>query len=657
MIQQDNPLLSGLNNEQREAVTTTEGPMLIIAGPGSGKTRVIIQRIAHLIQDRQVRPERILAVTFTNKAAAEMTHRLSLTVEPDAAKAAHVSTFHKFCGLMNRIYSHTIGLNGQYSIYDHEDQLTVVKRAMELANIPTGRDGIRPRDVLDKISLAKSRLMTPEQYRQWIFEDEEADLDYSAEAAADVYPLYERDLKMANCLDFDDMINRTVRILRESDQTRERTHRRLRYVMVDEYQDTNHAQNELTRLLTGPHQNLCVVGDPDQSIYGWRNADIRNIIAFTDHYPNSTIVRMGRNYRSTETIVAAATELISRNQTRLDNPLTAVAGPGFSIQFAAPYTTEEEAEWTIERMQELVTTGECAWRDCAVMYRINAQSRPFEEVCIQRRVPYRLIGGTRFYERREIKDALAYLKIILNPGDTVSLQRVINTPPRKIGAATVNRLLQFADQHSQTLMQSVASVASAALAQDRPKLNRTAIQAVGEFHVMASQLREKQDQMTLAELFDAVMDATGLEQHVKADDDGNDRWDNVLELRSLTEQDPYPAQTAERSLPNFLERVSLVQDIDQYDDAAGVLTLINLHQSKGLEFYAVAMPGVSEGTLPLAANDPEEERRLCYVGITRAKRRLFMSCPEIIHRYGHRSPAQLSRFLHEIPDRYFAPAQ
>ena len=262
MTQQNNPLLSGLNTEQREAVTTTEGPMLIIAGPGSGKTRVIIQRIAHLIQDRRVRPERILAVTFTNKAAAEMTHRLSLAVDPNAAKAAHVSTFHKFCGLMNRMYSHTIGLNGQYSIYDREDQITVVKRAMELASIPTGRDGIRPRDVLDKISLAKSRLMTPEQYRQWIFEDEDADLDYSAEAAADVYPLYERDLKMANCLDFDDMINRTVQILRESDQTRERTHRRLRYVMVDEYQDTNHAQNELARLLTGPHQNLCVVGDP-----------------------------------------------------------------------------------------------------------------------------------------------------------------------------------------------------------------------------------------------------------------------------------------------------------------------------------------------------------------------------------------------------------
>ena len=525
---------------------------------------------------------------------------------------------------------------------------------MELAGVSTGKQGVGATAILNQISLAKSRLWTPEQYQQWLIEDPEADLDFAAEAAAETYPHYQRELQMANALDFDDMIIRTIQILRESDRTRDRMHRRFRYVMVDEYQDTNYAQNVLTNLITGPHQNICVVGDPNQSIYGWRNADITNIVNFTERYPNAKTVRMGRNYRSTSTIVDAAQHLIARNATRLDNPLQSMTSPGPTIRFATAPTADREAQWAIDCLRELVDSRECAWKDCAVMYRMNAQSRPFEDICVTQSIPYRLIGGVRFYERREIKDVLAYLRIILNPGDTVSLQRVINTPPRRIGATTVKKLMHHSSVHDQTLMQSVASVVSVAMAQERPSLNRSANQAVGQFHAMIEAMEKQQAHITLSQLFDAVIDHTGLELHIKTQDNGAERWENVLELRSLTEQEPYASQTAAQALASFLERVSLVQNIDQHDEEEGVLTLITLHQAKGLEFTAVAMPGLAEGTLPMRIGEVEEERRLCYVGITRARRHLAMSWPEIGHRYGYSAPNQMSRFIDEIPPHYFA---
>ena len=652
MTQTLDRILAGLNDEQRQAVTTTQGPVLIIAGPGSGKTRVIIQRIAYLIEHMEVDPQRILAVTFTNKAAAEMIERLGRVVPPEAARATQVSTFHKFCGLMTRRYSAQIGLNNKYSIYDREDQLSVIKRAMEHANVQSGSDGINASTILSKISLAKSRLLTPDEYEKDIYEGDDW-TDYASEAAADCYHHYQRELEMANALDFDDMINRTVQILKESDRARNQTHRRYLYIMVDEFQDTNHAQNVLTHMVTGEHRNICVVGDPNQSIYGWRNADIANILTFPEQYPNTTTINLGRNYRSTEIVVKAAEGLISHNRQRSDNPLTAMGEPGEPIRLATTQTADDEAAWTVDQMQELIRQGKCRWKDCAIMYRLNAQSRPFEEICIRREIPYRLIGGIRFYQRREVKDLLAYLKIIQNPGDNVSLQRIINTPPRKIGATTVRRLLEFSDTHRGTLMQSVGAVDSASPTQERPDFNQPTIRAVKDFHRLVDSLQNAYSNITLAELIDMVLTTTGLDRHIKDDDNGQERWDNVMEIRALTEQEQYKGRSAEEALPDFLEAVSLVADVDQYDPEEGVMTLITLHQAKGLEFEVVAMPGMTEGVIPLGRSDDiEEERRLCYVGITRAKSVMLMSWPEYSNRYGTMQENTPSRFLTEIPAQY-----
>ena len=643
------PLLDGLNFEQRQAVTTTEGPVRVIAGPGSGKTRVIIRRIAYLVRELEVAPQSILAVTFTNRAANEMVERLAQAVPPEAARAARVSTFHKFCGLMNRRYGNAIGLDDKYSIYDREDQMTVVKRAMQNAGVPAGRSGVSPGAILSKISFAKSILLSPRQYAELIYRDEALDLDYATEAAADVYHHYQNELLMANALDFDDIIHRAVRILQESESVRERTQHRFRYMMIDEYQDTNHAQNELAGLVAGPRRNLCIVGDPDQSVYGWRNADIRNILEFKQRYPEAKTVRLGRNYRSTKNIVAAAGALIRHNRRRIDNPLTAAGDTGDPIVMNVADDPSAEAEWAVGRMAALVREGQCAWRDCAVIYRLNAQSRPFEETCVRRGVPYRLIGGVRFYQRREVKDLLAYLKVILNPGDTVSLQRIINVPPRKIGAATVNKLLAFAGKRGLTLMQAVSAAALPSPDTEKPDLGRNAAGAVARFHRMLAGFDEAQRQVSLSELVDIVIGQTGLERHVKGDDDGPERWENILELRALAGQDTYARRTAVGSLPDLLERVSLVADVDQYDETEGVLTLITLHQAKGLEFAAVAMPGMNEGTLPHRAGDLEEERRLCYVGVTRAQKWLLMSAPETGGQPGAAYENRLSRFIHEIP--------
>ena len=643
-------LLKHLNEQQRQAVTTTQGPVLVIAGPGSGKTRVIVQRIAYLITAREVDPRRILAVTFTNRAANEMIERLAAVVLPQTAKSVHVSTFHKFCGMLNRINSHRIGLNNNYSIYDRDDQTSFVERAMELAGLSTKSAGFSIPTLLSKISHAKSRLLDPEQYRQWLYEDPESDLSYAAEAAADVYPFYQNQLRMTNALDFDDMIARSVRILRESDYVRTRTQRRFQYIMVDEFQDTDHAQNVLIELLTGPQRNLCVVGDPDQSIYGWRNADIGNILGFEERRPDTAVIRLGRNYRSTQNILKAAEDVVTHNRRHLENPLTTEVGAGCPVLVAGLPDTNCEAEWIIESLAERVALRQCQWSDCAVMYRVNAQSRAFEAICFRRQIPYRLIGGTRFNQRREIKDILAYLNIIHNPGDSVSLQRIINLPPRRIGAGTVRNLMDFSDRRRQTLMQAV-NAATTPETEDRPSIRRNALAALHSFHNLVQDLQRAKDHATLTQLFDRIIESTGLEEYIKSDEQGTERWDNALELRAMTERDEYAGRNASKSLPAFLESVSLVSDVDRYDPDEGALTLITLHQAKGLEFDTVAMPGLTEGTLPLArAEDIEEERRLCYVGMTRAKNCLIMSWPEMAIRNGQPQENVPSRFLDELPE-------
>ena len=644
------PTMEGLNADQRAAVSTTDGPVLVIAGPGSGKTRVIIQRIAHLIDHAGVPPERIMAVTFTNKAAAELVNRLSKAVPPQAARSAQVSTFHRLSGLINRRYSAALNLSSDYTIYDHDDQLTVIRRAMEQAGISPTNSGIRPTAVLSAISRAKSLLLDPEQYVEYLQDEHPTGSpEPAAEAAAETYPHYQRELELSGAMDFDDIITRSVKILSANDRIKQLIHRQWHYIMVDEYQDTNHAQHELTRLLTGPAQNICVVGDPNQSIYGWRNALIRNIVDFSDNHPGTRTVRLGRNYRSTANVVAAADGLISHNLTRIDNPLRSQQDPGPLVRIATTHDTDAEAYWNVNNMLSLVNSGECSWNDCAVMYRTNAQSRPLEELCIHNSIRYRLIGGTRFYQRQEVKDVLAFLRVVHNPGDTVSLQRIINLPPRSIGSVTIDRILTHADERAQTMMQAVRAAASPA-SPDRPQLAERPTNAVARFVALIDKLRQATDNLTLAEVINLLIQETSLEDHVKGQDNGPERWDNVLELQSSAAIPDYDGAPARDTLAPFLEHTSLFTDTDDYDEADDLLTLITMHQSKGLEYHAVAIAGLSEDILPHGrTDDVEEERRLCYVGMTRAKRHLFMSWPQRSHQYGHWKDNSPSRFLDELP--------
>ena len=646
---------TGLNPEQREAVLTTEGPLLVIAGPGSGKTRVIIQRIAHLINDLEIPPAHIMAVTFTNKAATELIERLSSTVPAHAARAAQVSNFHRFCGMINRRHATSIGLNAQYTIYDQDDQLTVVRRAMEAVGISPTNDGIRASSVLSNISHAKSMLLTPHLFAEWA-QTNGPDLDLpdeAREAAVLSYPHYQRELELSNAMDFDDIIMRANRILQEADHVRLLLHRRYQYIMVDEYQDTNFAQHQLVRFLTGPRLNLCVVGDPNQSIYGWRNARIKNIVDFTNYYPDAHTIRLGRNYRSTSNIVDSAAELISHNRTRINNPLSSEGPKGPPIRIAAAATTDDEATWTIAHIQELINDKQCQWNDCAVMYRTNAQSRPFEENCINNSIPYRLIGGTRFYQRKEIKDILAYLRVIQNQGDSVSLQRIINLPPRSIGSTTIGKILEFAGSRLLTMMQAVRAAASPKTP-ERPQLADRPMNALRSFTSIIDDMRAATDSATLTELIDRILQRTGLEDHIKADENGAERWENLLEFRASTARPEFSGAPARDTLAPFLEHTSLFADTDDYDADQNALTLITLHQAKGLEFETVAMPGLVEGMLPHGRTDDiEEERRLCYVGVTRAKTHLFISWPELslqFHRPQFNTP---SRFLAELPKDHY----
>ena len=642
--------LEGLNAEQRAAVQTTEGPVLVIAGPGSGKTRVIIRRMAHLMEHCGVPPDRIAAVTFTNKAAAELVSRLSQAVPAQAARAAQVSTFHRLSGLLNRRYSAALGLSAEYTIYDHDDQLSVVRRAMEQAGISPTNDGIRPSSVLSAISKAKSLLLEPGEYLEAVQDREPfSPEDPSAAAASLAYPHYQRELALSGAMDFDDIITRAVRILDSSERIRQLVHRQWRYLMVDEYQDTNHAQHRLTRLLTGPGQNICVVGDPNQSIYEWRNALIENIMQFPRVHPGTRTVRLGRNYRSTKTVIAAADGLIAHNETRIDNPLRSQQDQGPPVRIATAEDTDAEAFWAVSNLRRLVIAGECGWNDCAVMYRTNAQSRPLEELCIQNAIRYRLIGGTRFYQRQEVKDVLAYLRVIQNPGDTVSVQRIINLPPRAIGAVTTDKIMTHAGERAQTMMQA-ARAAAAPGDHDRPQLAERPTAAVGRFIALVDRLRQATDDLPLAELIDMLLAETAMEPYVKGQDNGPERWDNVLELRSSAATPDYHGAPARDTLAPFLEHTSLFTDTDDYDESQDLLTLITMHQAKGLEYHAVALTGLCEGLMPHnRSDDVEEERRLCYVGLTRAKRHLLLSWPERSNQYGHWQSNSPSRFLDEIP--------
>jgi DNA helicase-2/ATP-dependent DNA helicase PcrA len=641
-------VLEGLNPAQREAVETTNGPLLIVAGPGSGKTRVITHRIAYLVRVRGVSPYRIAAVTFTNKAAREMRDRLQRLIGT-GANSLTVGTFHAFCALLLRREGGFIGLDPNYSIYDADDQLAMIKKAMELAELDPKRN--HPRAVLSVISRAKSVLLDSQGLaRQAQFNE-----NHFEELCARVYHHYEELLARNRAVDFDDLLLKAVQLLQERAEVREKYQSRYLYLMIDEFQDTNIAQYQLARLLTGEQENICVVGDPDQSIYSWRNADIRNILSFQRDYPNARTIALEQNYRSTVTILETAKHLISVNGMRLHKDLFTDNEQGVLVTVHEAYDEEEEAEFVVSEVGRLARQEKVRPGDCAIMYRTNAQSRALEEACLHLGMKYKLVGALRFYQRREIKDLMAYLRLLHNPQDEVNLGRVVNVPPRGIGAKTMQDLVRWSQSQNISLyaaMQRIAAARASGGPCPAPLAGRAA-NVIASFATMIDNLIEQSQRLKIVDLIDRVLEDTGLHHHIQnSDDRPEERWENIMELRETAYE--FNAEEPPNGLSALLERLSLVADVDHYEEAEDSITLITLHQAKGLEFPVVFIVGLEEGLLPHSRSmeseeQLEEERRLCYVGITRAQQRLYLLRAFRRSFQGSSGPTLVSRFLREIP--------
>ena len=647
-------VLEGLNPPQREAVQTVDGPLLIVAGPGSGKTRVITHRIAHLVRYYDVWPHRIAAVTFTNKAAREMRDRLQRLAGP-RAHSLTVGTFHAFCARLLRDYGETVGLNPNYSIYDSDDQLSIIKEAMQLAELDPKNHP--PRAIQSVISKAKSRLMDAHALRRNAS-------DYFEEVSGRVYYHYEELLARNAAVDFDDLLLKAVQTLQTAAAVREHYQQRYRFLMIDEFQDTNVAQYRLSQLLTGAEHNICVVGDPDQSIYSWRNADIRNILSFQQDYPEAKTIALEQNYRSTATILEAAKSLISANGIRLEKDLFTENPQGNPVVVHEAYDADEEAAYVVSEIERLVRGERMKAGDCAVMYRVNAQSRALEEACLHLGLKYRLVGGVRFYHRREVKDLLAYLHFLQNPLDEVNLSRLINVPPRGIGAKTLQDLRGWAQEQNLALYTAMQQVAAATNSGGRSpvRLAPRAVRSITAFVTLAERLIEVARRAPVVQLIDLVLEESGLRHYIQNSDDApEERWDNLQEVRQLAQE--FNAEDPPNGLASLLERVSLVAEVDGYEDADDSLTLITLHQAKGLEFPVVFITGLEEGLLPHVRSmdsqaELEEERRLCYVGITRAMERLYLLRAFRRGVMGSNRPTLASRFLAEIPtSRLIAASQ
>ena len=651
-------LLADLNPAQRDAVEAVDGPLLILAGPGSGKTRVITHRIAYMIRSLDVNHRSIAAVTFTNKAAREMRERLFGRSEHDPASPLltgmwpyrhefTVSTFHAMCAQTLRREALHAGLESTFVIYDQEDQLDAVKQALEILEIDPKR--VSPRSVLSAISAAKSSLIGPEAFAS-------GRSTFADEIVSKVYRQYQDQLHRNNAVDFDDLLFRAYVLFRDNAQVLEKYRSRFEYLLIDEFQDTNVAQYALARQLAGKHRNICVVGDPDQAIYSWRNADIRNILSFQRDYPDARTVTLGENYRSTSTILDAATGVISANNRRIDRPLTTSNGRGDPVLVGEAYTPEEEAQQVLAEIQRLKTHAGHSLGDCAVMYRVNAQSRALEDGCLRRAIPYRLIGGVRFYQRREVKDIIAYLRVVQNPYDDVSLLRIINVPPRGIGQRTVDQLVHEARMNDIPVYTAAQLMAEAEEQgrSGRDRGSRTG-RVVARFLYVINALIESGGSLPVEELIDAIMERSGYREHLKAEgDQGQERQENIAELRA-TARELQPMEPSER-LAAFLEGAALVSDVDALKEGEDAITLITLHQAKGLEFPVVFIVGLEEGMLPhiRSFDDPdqmEEERRLFYVGMTRAKQRLYLTRSFRRDFRGSSGASRPSRFLSDVPQK------
>ena len=634
-------VLEGLNPAQREAVEAIEGPVLILAGPGSGKTRVIAHRVSYLIKVWGISPYHILAVTFTNKAAREMKERLYHLLG-SSVEDITLGTFHAFCARILRREGAHIGLDPRFVIYDDDDQLTLVKRSLQQLDLDPKR--YPPRPFLSAISSAKSRLFAPEDYVKYTYFDE---------VVQRVYQRYQELLGESKALDFDDLLMKAVYLFRHRPEVLSRYQQRYHHVMIDEFQDTNIAQYILAKQLAGKYRNICVVGDPDQSIYSWRFADLRNILSFEKDYPDAKVVYLEQNYRSTKTILEVAEHVISANRQRREKRLWTDNELGVPLTVAEAYTEHEEAQFVVGEVDNLTSQGLFKPGDCAVMYRTNAQSRAIEESFIRYGMPYKLVGGTRFYERREIKDIIAYLRLIHNPYDSVSLSRVINVPPRGIGTRTMEELSQWAIGRSLPIYAALQMVAD-----ENSTFNPRTSRALTDFLALLNELLMRSGELSIVELFDLVLERSGYKEYILEAEDGEDRWENILELRTVAND--YRHLSPEENLSSFLEGVALVSDIDGFDEKVDAVTLITLHAAKGLEFPVVFIVGMEEGLLPhrKSYDDPdqmEEERRLCYVGITRAKQRVYLVRAFRRSSLGSTLVNLPSRFLLDIPPHLLMP--
>ncbi len=640
-------LLDNLNTAQKDAVEHIDGPLLIIAGPGSGKTRVIVHRIAYLVNTVDISPARICAVTFTNRAARQLKDRLAGLLGPDRGSRVVAGTFHAFCARLLRQHGDVMGLDRAFTIYDRDDQIDVLKEAFAQIDLDPKRFSLR--GVLDGISGAKAQLLDPEGYRAHAG-------SYFEETVAKVYAAYQQILARNQAVDFDDLLLRTYHLLRDNDAVRERLQDRYLHLLVDEFQDTNPAQYAIARQLAGKWRNICVVGDPDQSIYAWRHADIRNILSFKRDYPDAHVVKLEENYRSSQNILDAAQGVIAANSQRVENRLRALKPKGVPVVVSESYTDGEEAAWVLDETDRLCRENGLSYADVAVAYRVNAQSRPLEEACLRYGVPYRLVGAIRFYHRREVKDLLAYMRLLVNPNDAVSLLRVLNVPPRGIGQKTVDELTMWSRAQELPVGDALRRL------QDddtvAPGIPRAGRAALVRFARLLDGLTEAGRQTPVTDLMDLVMDRTGYADHLAGDTDAEDRLDNIKELHSAAAE--FAEMPLDEGLPAFLERAALVSDVDNLKEGEPAITLITLHQAKGLEFPVVFMVGLEEGLLPhnrsLGDDDEmEEERRLCYVGMTRAQERLYMVRAFRRRMMGGISGATIpSRFLRDIPRELIA---
>ena len=634
-----NSLLTGLNKEQQQAVQHTEGPLLILAGAGSGKTKVLTVRIAHLLA-QGVNPYEILAITFTNKAAKEMKSRVEGLVG-DVANRIWLSTFHSFCAKFLRFEIDSfLGYNSNFTIYDTSDSQAVIKAALKALNLDDKYYSVGA--MIAAISDAKNKLLFASDFRKQA-------RDFYQQKVADVYEYYERELRKNNALDFDDLLLVAVKLLQSNAAVLDKYSHRFRYVMIDEYQDTNHAQYVLAKLLASHWKNIAVVGDADQSIYAWRGADIQNILDFEKDYPNCTSIKLEQNYRSTKIILDAANAVIDNNEGRPEKNLWTDKIEGAKIQHFTAQSEHEEAAFIGDTIAKKHDIHDVPYGDMAILYRTNAQSRVLEEALIKRALPYTMVGGTKFYDRKEIKDVLAYLRVLYNPFDDLSLLRIINVPKRSIGATTVAKLQDYAREKGTSLFMTLTQLHLIDSIKGKTK------EKLEEFGILIFTLVSEMEDKTVLDILESILDRTGYLAQLEESTDPQDqaRAENIGELLSVAKdfQDTNPSGTVE----DFLEQVALVNDVDSFEQEEAKVTLMTLHAAKGLEFPIVFLCGLEEGLFPhsrtlMNPEEIEEERRLAYVGITRAEKELYISNATTRTVFGRTSSYLPSRFIDEIPE-------